>query len=148
MKVSIGPYPKGKGKRKISIRIDNYDVWSMDHTLSLIILPMLKKLKALKAGVPGDFIDYPKSQDAGTEALRKATEEAVREGEKKWHACLDEMIWAMSDIASDYKGENEFFKFSPDGSQDKIDREGLKKYRERLGAGTALFGKYFMTLWT
>ena len=30
------------------VKIDYWDVWSMDHTLSPIILPMLKKLKEVK----------------------------------------------------------------------------------------------------
>lgn len=43
MKAYIGRYPKGDKERKISIRIDPWDVWNMDHTLALIIVPMLKK---------------------------------------------------------------------------------------------------------
>ena len=39
-----------KQQRKIKIHIDDYDTWSMDHTLALIILPMLKQLKATKHG--------------------------------------------------------------------------------------------------
>ena len=39
-------------KRKIKIRIDKYDTWSMDHTLGMIILPMLKQLRDTKHGSP------------------------------------------------------------------------------------------------
>jgi len=39
-------------KQKIEVRIDKYDTWSMDHTLSYIILPMLKQLRATKHGSP------------------------------------------------------------------------------------------------
>ena len=39
-------------KRKISVRIDRQDTWSMDHTLAYIILPMLKQLRATKHGSP------------------------------------------------------------------------------------------------
>ena len=46
-----------KRKRKIKIRIDNYDIWNMDYTLSLIIVPMLKELKNTKHGVPSEFTD-------------------------------------------------------------------------------------------
>ena len=41
-----------KNERKVKVRIDEYDTWSMDHTLALIILPMLKQLKATKHGSP------------------------------------------------------------------------------------------------
>ena len=51
MKIKIGPY-KNKGERKIDIQIDRYDTWNMDHTLALIVLPMLKQLKKEKHGSP------------------------------------------------------------------------------------------------
>ena len=38
--------------RKISVKIDSYDIWSMDDTLSHIILPMLKLLREKKQGYP------------------------------------------------------------------------------------------------
>jgi len=41
-----------KRKRKIQIHIDNYDIWSADHTLALIIHPILLKLKTNKIGSP------------------------------------------------------------------------------------------------
>ena len=43
MKVNIGKY-KNKG-RKISVQIDDSDVWSFDHTLAYLILPALLQLK-------------------------------------------------------------------------------------------------------
>ena len=49
-----------KIERKIKVRIDPYDTWSMDGTLALIILPMLKQLKATKHGSPeSDLEDVP-----------------------------------------------------------------------------------------
>ena len=41
-----------KKKRTVYVKIDKYDTWSMDHTLSLIIVPMLKQLKATQHGSP------------------------------------------------------------------------------------------------
>lgn len=38
--------------RKIKIRIDKYDTWSMNTTLARIIVPMLKQLKAAGGGIP------------------------------------------------------------------------------------------------
>ena len=58
MKVEIGPYNDDNVEgfeRKIVIHIDDYDTWSMDHTLAPIIAPMLKQLKATKHGAP--FVD-------------------------------------------------------------------------------------------
>jgi hypothetical protein len=38
--------------RKIKVKIHDYDVWGMDETLALVILPMLKKLQETKSGAP------------------------------------------------------------------------------------------------
>jgi hypothetical protein len=37
-----------KRNRKVEVRIDKYDTWNMDKTLSLIIIPMLIQLKKTK----------------------------------------------------------------------------------------------------
>ena len=51
-----------KKNRKIKIRIDKYDTWNMDHTLALIILPMLKQLKQRNHGFSYvDDEDVPKN---------------------------------------------------------------------------------------
>ena len=55
MKVNISKYPKGSGSRKVSVQIDSFDTWSLDHTLANIIYPALLQLKEQKQGVPGDF---------------------------------------------------------------------------------------------
>jgi len=52
MKAIIGPYPDDDTKRVETILLDPYDTWNMDHTLALIIVPMLKQLKATKHGAP------------------------------------------------------------------------------------------------
>jgi hypothetical protein len=56
MKVYIGPY-KDEGERREEVQIHEYDTWSMDYTLALIVLPMLKQLKETKQGAP--FVDMP-----------------------------------------------------------------------------------------
>ena len=52
-KISRKPFDllnKIRGERKLKVRIDDYDTWSMDHTLAYIILPMLKQLRDTKHG--------------------------------------------------------------------------------------------------
>ena len=52
---------ESKRKRKIQVRIDKYDTWSMDVTLSYIIIPMLKQLKETKhSAADVDDKDVPK----------------------------------------------------------------------------------------
>lgn len=111
MKVNIGPYVD-EGERQVEINIDNYDTWSMDHTLAMLILPMLKQLKKDKHGAPNvDNEDVP-------EELRMPDgwyeEKYSRNGEtdpnffKRWDWVMDEMIWGFSNIVND-DWENEFY---------------------------------------
>src|SRR5210317_286632 len=111
MKINIGPFPNHRfyhnwlydwfgysPKQKTSVKIHNYDTWSMDHTLAPIILPMLKQLKETKHGAP--YVDpddcpkdlRPKEQDEyGTDDTHFA----------RWDWALDEMIWAFEQKCRD-----------------------------------------------
>lgn len=112
MKVELGPYPDDDSERVVDIRIDNYDTWSMDHTLALIALPMLKQLKKTKHGAPHvDNEDVP-------EELRMPDgwyeEKYSRNGEtdpnffKRWDWVMDEMIWSFQHEVDD-DWESQFF---------------------------------------
>ena len=151
-----------KKKRRIKVVVHNYDVWSMDHTLALIIVPMLKKLKENKHGSPTvDDEDVP-------EHLRSTSAPALSEDqkdnghtddnwEKRWDWVLDEMIWAFEQHADDdwedqyYSGKanitltanNEIV----DSGDFKVDREGMKKHTDRMDNGRRLFAKYYNSLW-
>ena len=156
MKVIIGPYTNYNKKtkktppRKISVKIDKYDTWSMDHTLSHIIVPMLIQLKKTKQGIPNDMLteeynklctsmDYHLEKENGP--LHKKEKALFKEAIKKWNDILDKMIWSFKEIRSDHKGENKFWK------KDSFDNEGHKEYYKRVNEGTELFGKYYMNLW-
>lgn len=85
-----------KRSRKIKIRIDRYDTWSMDHTLSLIILPMLKQLKATKHGSP--FVndeDVPKHLRSTAAPPRENEWDTDDNHHLRWDWVMDEMIWAF-----------------------------------------------------
>jgi len=107
-----------KTKNKIPrqyIKIDYYDTWSMDQTLSPIILPMLKQLKATKHGSPTvDLEDVP-------EELRFTSHEEWSDQETfdfykevsdnkdidyegihtRWEWVIDEMIFAFEHLVDD-----------------------------------------------
>ena len=51
MKVKIGDY-KDDGEREISVKIDKWDTYSMDHTLAMIAHPMLVQLRDTTHGSP------------------------------------------------------------------------------------------------
>lgn len=155
---------KLKGERKVEIQIDKWDTWSMDHTLSLIILPMLKQLKATTHGAPlvddEDVPDELKSTNAPAKENDRDTDDNHF---KRWDYVLDEMIWAFENIAND-DWESQFHTGTPDSYFEKMedgnylmvkgekdtshfDIEAYKVYDARISNGTRLFGRYFRNLW-
>ena len=157
MKIDIGPYTDDGEGQKIEVRIDKYDTWSMDHTLSHIILPMLRQLKETKHGAPNvDLEDVPLE-------LRPTKAEQMnynRNGHtddkffNRWDWVMDEMIWAFEQKCRD-DWESEYYKFE-EGAGDGFpggyklvweNPEGRKKHQERMSNGFRLFGKYYENLW-
>jgi hypothetical protein len=156
MKVSIGRYPKGDTPRRVKIVIDPYDTWSMDHTLALIIVPMLKQLKATTHGAPLVDDEYVPEHLRSTAAPPTENEWDVDDNHfKRWDYVLDEMIWAMEQIVA-HDNEGLFFDHSEVDeeadlmkqiAQIKCDHEGLQKHHDRIANGTKLFGIFFQNLW-
>ena len=156
MKVKIGPYKDNGKERKIEVKIDNYDTWSADHTLSYIILPMLKQLKKTTHGSPLiDNEDVPKHLQYITteywydqrtfefyEEDKKAENQYWKLHHKKWVWVMNEMIWAFTQIRNG-DGDDKFFN----KNNELIDKEGLSEYHKRIDNGTRLFGKYYRGLW-
>lgn len=99
-------YSKDGASRKIDVRIDKWDVWSLDTTLAYIIMPALVKLKEQKHGSP--FI----SDEDVPEELRSTSvpESIIHSTDDNWHKrwdwVLDEMIWAFTQIRD--KTEDQF----------------------------------------
>jgi hypothetical protein len=150
------------------VKIDKYDTWSMDHTLSLIILPMLKQLKATKHGAPNvDDEDVPEELKS-TSAPAKENEYDVDDNHfKRWDWILDEMIWAHEQKNKDdwsdqfYTGVADYIhveeqhekhgkvyrmEHGPNHTQ-KVDWDGMKAHQDRIRNGMRLFGKYYEGLW-
>jgi hypothetical protein len=157
MKVNIGPYTTGGNEdRNIDIVIDPYDTWSMDHTLALLIVPMLKQLKATKHGAPLVGDEYVPEHLRSTAAPSKENEWDIDENHfKRWDYVIDEMIWAMEQIIDD-NDEDPFFDHSEVDedanimsqiSDIKCDYEALKIHHARIANGTKLFGIFFQSLW-
>lgn len=155
---------KIKGERKVKIHIDKWDTWSMDHTLSLIILPMLKQLKASKHGAPHvDDEDVPDELKSTTAPAKENDWDTDDNHFKRWDYVLDEMIWAFENIASgDWEQQfhtgvhDSYFEKLENGNYlmvkgekdtSHFDLEGCKVYDARISNGTRLFGKYYRGLW-
>jgi hypothetical protein len=162
--------PSRKNKAE-TIIIDDFDVWNLDHTLALIIVPALKVLKKKKQGAP-----FVKNDDV-PEHLRSAEEEmkindAGGDTDKhyfeRWDWVLNEMIWAFQQKLEDWEesycsGEHdmEWIELDKKDANGKkmyemvngpkptfqVDLEGMKKYQKRIDDGIMLFAKYYGALW-
>lgn len=137
------------------VKIDYYDTWSMDYTLSSIILPMLKQLRDTKQGSalvdPEDVPEHLRPTDAPG-PNNGYTDNTIHE---RWDWAIGEMIWAFEQKSSD-ENDNQFFDHSEVNNNDpldkqieqiKCDHDGLKAWQTRMTNGFRLFGKYYEGLW-
>jgi len=115
------------------VYIDKYDVWSMDHTLADIILPMLKKLQETKHGAPiVDDEDVPERLKSTSAPPKECVWDLDANHFKRWDWVMDEMIWSF-----EYKLK--------DTDLDDIDVWSANAIRAKNGF--RLFGKYYEALW-
>jgi hypothetical protein len=149
-----------KKKRDIDIHIEEYDTWNMNHTLALIILPMLKQLRDTKHGSP-----YVEPEDVphigkGEKTDFGCSDDKVHE---RWEWIINEMIYAFEAEADEdwdqqfYSGESDIsWEKLPNGNCEmqkgpkdtfKVDQEAMKADEERRKNGRILFGKYYGGLW-
>ena len=145
-------------ERKIKIHIDHYDVWSMDHTLALITLPLLKKLKEQKLG-HGFVSDEDVPAELGirsTDCAKPANGVWDDNAGARFDWLLNELIWTFEQLCDDQDGEGQFYDhteslkekdFNLSIQKLKVDREGLYAHQKRIDNGLVLFGKYLRTLW-
>lgn len=133
-------------KRTVKVHIDDYDVWGADHTIALIALPLLKRLKEKKQGSPHvDDEDVP--EHLRSTNAKPLTEEETNSGHPdnnfhpRWDWVIDEIIWGFENMIAEDAGEIDFHK---DG---KYDLEGYKKFQDRIQNAMCLFGKYLQGMW-
>lgn len=147
MKVYIGNWPKNPAKeRKVNIRIDKWDTWNMDNTLSLIIEPMLKQLKATQHGYPSGL-----TEQEWNEILDKmifAFESLNNDYEEQYHSGECDYIWTPVNANGEEVSEGEYRRMDHGPNHTHVfDVEGWKKHDEKIQEGLELFGKYFRSLW-
>jgi hypothetical protein len=148
--VTINKIIAKRQTQKIKVRIDDYDVWSMDNTLAQIISPMLKKLKEHKHGSA-----YVENEDVPQELQHPVTDDPDHDSlvEKRWDYVLNEMIWAFEQKARPEGWEGDYYDFEHDPTKmlglkfTRNDREGQKNHQARMANGFRLFGKYYEALW-
>ena len=156
------------------VKIDHYDTWSMDHTLSPIILPMLRQLQATKHGSPSvedeDVPEYLRSHMAQPKEYEWDTDSLHH---LRWDWVMAEMIFAFEckvdpswedafhsgkidwinvpvdrDGNEVAKGDHTYYQMKDGpGHTHKCDYEGMKVVEQRIQNGFRLFGKYYQALW-
>ena len=139
------------------VKIDRWDTWSMDYTLSFIVVPMLKQLKETKHGAPFvDDEDVPEELKSTSAPPKENDYDTDENHFKRWDWALNEMIWAFEQNL-DTNSEDKFFdheewdptekNFNTSLHKIKIDQVGLKAHQDRKANGFRLFGKYYQGLW-
>jgi hypothetical protein len=146
------------------VKIDYYDTWNMDSTLSKIIYPMLVQLNEKKHGSPFTEDEDVPEELKSTSAPAKENEWDTDENHfKRWDWIMGEMIWAFEQKNIDWEeqyrtGEIDvvWVKDPTDGSSEmkrgpndtyKCDYDGMKVHQARIDNGVRLFGKYYNGLW-
>jgi hypothetical protein len=150
-----------KRKRKISVKIDKYDVWSMDSTLALIIVPMLKRIKEDKHGIPMTvFEEWDETDNTGN-----FTSAAMKVAEARWDLILDKMIWSFEQVIDEehdafwpVKPELDMKDYPEDEGklttpvrwsvEGKCNYDAMYAYHERIQEGLDLFATHYRNLWT
>lgn len=144
-----------KKKRTVKVHIDKWDTWNMDHTLALIILPMLEQLRETKHGSPMvNDEDVPPHLRGTTwnEYDQQLTFEFYNRGltvdediiHKRWEWVLNEMIWAFKEHLND-NADEKFFNITADLLHTQHD--AWTSWNEKKQNGFRLFGKYYTGLW-
>lgn len=157
------------------VKLDRWDTWNMDGTLSPIILPMLKQLHATKHGSPNvDDADVPEELKSTSAPPKENVYDVDGNHFKRFDWVMDEMIWAFEQLQPDNdweqlytsgvadwkfvpvdvegnevsKGEHKFseMRHGPNHTYE-IDWEARNKHQERINNGLRLFGKYYQALW-
>lgn len=108
-----------KRKRKIKIRIDDYDLLDTTDTLAIVILAVLKKFNEINTHSYATTLDRDAPPNLSGEEFAEA----------RWRYIVDEMIWTFDYI-----------------SNRKTYGGGIKE-EKRKDNGLRLFAKYFNHLW-
>lgn len=161
------PHRKGSVK-KCEVKVEYGDDWSADWTIAQIAAPLLVQLQQKKQGAPCvDDEDVPEELRSTSCAPKENEWDTDENHFKRWDYVLQEMIYAMQEIANDNENEPEMYKHIGDIEFGEIDETtGLgeikslgmeripemvapnRQYHERIQNGCRLFGLYFRNLWS
>lgn len=147
------------------VHIDPWDTWNMDTTLSQIILPMLRQLKAKKHGAPYvDDCDVPESLSSKTAEPKDNEWDTDSNHFDRWDWVLGEMIWAFEQLQPNSHWEDQYTSGKSDIVWKKLDNgftqlidgpnhtwkqdeAAIARHQQRINRGLQLFAKYYQALW-
>lgn len=159
------------------VKVDRWDSWSADHTLSQIALPVLQQLQATKNGAPHvDDFDVPEHLQSTAPGARDNCKEEWDIDDnhfKRWDWVLGEIIFAHQSKVDDsweeqfwsgewgkekwIKSDSEYPNpvtgkmeavYQMETTGDRTcDWDGYNAYANRIQNGFRLFGKYYSSLW-
>lgn len=156
------------------IKIDRWDTWSMDYTLTPIILPMLRQLKATKHGSPFvDDEDVPEHLRSTAAPPKENEWDTDANHHARWDWVMSEMIFAFEHKADDSwqdefrsgeidfvsvpidingnevpKGEHTHYRMDRGPNDTYVcDYDAIQEVEKRIQNGFRLFGKYYQALW-
>jgi hypothetical protein len=143
-------------KRQEYVRIDHYDAWNADHTMALVIAPLLIELRKNKHG-SGYIDDCDVPEHLRSTAAPKPEHEWDSDTNlhKRYEWFLDELIWAFTEHAKEDE-DSKFYDHSESSKEPdlmksikllKVDYAGLEAHNKRKQHAFQMFGKYFQTLW-
>lgn len=140
---------------KANVKIEYWDLWSLDHSLAKIILPLLR-----------EYVKYTADPEKVSGSCMVQDEDApshITDVHERWDWVVGEMVFAFENTLDDsieqsfYPDNLDLVLYEPDDGgnrylsvvgADDIDREGLGAHRARVQNGFRLFGTYFQGLWT
>jgi len=125
-------------ERKIKVRIDNYDTWSMDHTLALIVHPMLIQLRDTNHG-----FFHPDAEDVPHIGKGDETDfgHSDTNAQDRYNWVMDELVWTFEQL----KNDNDYDLFYTE--EKGWDKDALDAHNQRIQNGLRLFGRYYRALW-
>jgi hypothetical protein len=153
------------------VKIDYWDTWNMDGTLSTIILPMLKQLQKTKHGYfLVDDEDVPEELRSTNAPPKENEWDLDNLAEKRADWVMEELIWTFEQLHPsndwekqyhsgnwdmeavpcewDENGKPKLYKYEEtDKHTAQFDSEGHQKHSKRIDNGLILFGKYYRGLW-
>lgn len=127
-------------EKEPTIRIDRWDTWSMDSSLNIIIIPMLKQLKETKHGAP--FVDnkYVPEELHIPEGFDFSNGDTDENFFKRWDYVLDHMIEAFEMLEIDIID----YAYDDEGN---LHKERFEEYQSKTQEGLHLFATFYQSLW-